>query len=210
MLGEAWSRVTLRPAEERTELDIVAVCRANMARSPLLSVALQHEADLRLGDGVIAVGSAGVDAHQGAPAAAGSRRVAETWGLSLEGHRTTSTRFVPLDGALLVVTMTRRQRGIVAREHPDLGCRTFTMREAVAAFEVPDAGREAEGTGDVRERVRAAVTAAHRTRPATRWRRRFDVPDPLGGDDRVYESLGREIREAATRLADVLFGTPQR
>jgi protein-tyrosine phosphatase len=177
-----------------------------MGRSPLLAVALQAQADRRLGPGTILVGSAGIDAPSGAVAAAGSRRVAAEWGLSLEDHCTRSTRFTPLDEAQLVLTMTRRQRSILNREHPDLRERTFTVRESVTAFsDIAELGEVRDGT-DPGARLRAAVAAANLRRPPTRLRRRYDVPDPAGRDEAVYTALGEEFGHTAERLAEALFG----
>jgi protein-tyrosine-phosphatase len=177
-----------------------------MGRSPLFAVALQAQADRRLGPQVIAVGSAGIDASSGDPAAEGSRRVAAEWGVRLEDHRALSTRFAPLEEALLVLPMTRRQRSILVRERPGLTDRTFTLREALPAFGAITDLDEVKTVTDPRERLEVAVSAANLRRPPTRLRRRFDVPDPAGGDQSVYAALGEEFREAAERLADALFG----
>ena len=187
------------------------VCTANVGRSPLLAVLLQDLADRRLGTGAVTVGSAGVDARAGAAVAEGSRRVAAGRGLSLEGHRATPVRFAPLDDVALVIAMTRRHRRILSRHTEDLGPRTFTLRELVAAIDaVDDLDEAVEEARPPQARLHAVVAAADARRPPTRLRRRFDVPDPVGGDQEVYRTLGEEFTDAAAAIADALFGPERR
>jgi len=187
------------------------VCTANIGRSPLLAVLLQDLADRRLGTGAVTVGSAGVAARAGAPAAEGSRRIAAGWGLSLEGHRATPARFAPLDDAALIIAMTRRHRRILSHHMESLAPRTFTLRELVAALEaVDDLDEAVEEARTPQARLHAVVAAADARRPPTRLRRRFDVPDPVGGDQQVYRALGEEFTEAGAVIADTLFGPERR
>ena len=187
------------------------VCTANVGRSPLLAVLLQDLADRRLGTGAVTVGSAGVDARAGAPAAEGSRRVAAGWGLSLESHRATPVRFAPLDDVALIIAMTRRHRRILSHHTESLGPRIFTLRELLAALEaIDDLDGAVEEARTPEARLHAVVAAAHARRPPTRLRRRFDVPDPVGGDQEVYRALGEEFTEAAAVIADALFGPERR
>ena len=186
------------------------VCTANIGRSPLLAVLLQDHADQRLGAGAVTVGSAGVDAPAGAPAAEGSRRVAAGWGLSLEDHRATPVRFAPLDDVELIVTMTRRHRRILSRHDERLEPLTFSLRELVVAIEAIEDLEETVSTVQTPQaRLHAVIAAADARRPPTRLRRRFDIPDPVGGDHEVYRTLGEEFSAAAAVIADALFG-PER
>lgn len=179
------------------------VCTANVGRSPLFAVLLQDHADRRLGRGTLTVGSAGTDARAGDPPAEGSRRVAARWGLSLDQHRATPARFVTLDDVALVVTMTRRHRKVITSHRPELAPRTFALRELLAAIDAIDKEPPA---ADPRDRIRGVVAAADARRPHSRFRRHLDVPDPVGGDQQVYDALGEEFAAAAERLADALFG----
>ena len=181
------------------------VCTANIGRSPLFAVLMQDHADGRLGRGVVTVGSAGTDARAGDPAAEGSRRVAARWGLSLDQHRATPARFVTLDDVALVVTMTRRQRKVIAAHRPELAPRTFALRELLAAVDAIEGAPPPPNTP--RDRITAVVASADSQRPRSRLRRHLDVPDPSGGDQRVYDTLGDEFAAAAAWLADPLFGS---
>jgi protein-tyrosine phosphatase len=191
-------------------IDILVVCTANVARSPLLAVLLQHHADERLGAERIQVGSAGTDARMGDPAAPGSCRVATGWGLSLEGHRAQPLRFAPIDDVAVIIAMSRRQARLIGRRDSTRAPHTFALRELVAAIERLDLattlGDPPAPPGSARDRLSIVVAAAGRVRPRTALRRGWDVPDPIGGDDEVYDALGEEFERTARTLADALFG----
>ena len=164
---------------------------------------MQDEVDSRLGRGVVTVGSAGTDALTGDPAAEGSRRVAARRGLSLDQHRATPVRFVPLDDVSLAITMTRRQRKVIGTHRPQMAPRTFALRELLAAIDAFEG--ELRRPESPRERITATVVAADAHRPRSRFRRYLDIPDPAGKDQREYDSLGEEFQNAAGQLAKALF-----
>ena len=107
--------------------------------------------------------------------------------------------------------MTRRHRRLLSRHTESLGPRTFTLRELVSAIEAVDDLEEAvEEAPTAQARLHAVIAAADARRPPTRLRRRFDVPDPVGGDQQVYRALGEEFTEATAVIADALFGPERR
>jgi protein-tyrosine-phosphatase len=192
--------------------DVLVVCTANMARSPLLAARLRLEADRRLQPGMAVIGSAGVDARFGDGAASGSRRVAEWWGVSLDGHLAQPTMYVPLRSVPLIIAMTRRHvRALIARD-PGVAATTFTLTELLGCVEKsPGDSALSAATVTNRERLRARIELTARLadghRPALRtWRRSLDVPDPIGGSQADYDRLGERFTAAGEVLADVLFG----
>jgi protein-tyrosine phosphatase len=184
------------------------VCTANLARSPLLAALLQDHADRRLGAGEVCVGSAGTEARTGEKAAAGSRSLASRWGLTLDDHRARSIRFVELEDAALIITMTRRQQRIVTRRREGLDTGTFCLRALVAAVEQLSASGKLHAplATTPRAHVRAVAVAADACRPPMRLRPNLDVPDPIGGTDDEYRAMGDEFSASAHILADALFG----
>jgi protein-tyrosine-phosphatase len=192
--------------------DVLVVCTANIARSPLLAARLRLEADRRLGAGMVVVGSAGIDARFGDGAASGSRRVVERWGASLDGHLAQPTMYVPIQSVPLVITMTRRHlRALVAR-HPGAAATTFTVAELVGCVETLQRDNRlpaATVTSRPQLRARIELTArlANGHRPAFRsLRRSLDIPDPIGGSQADYDRLGERFAAAGEILADALFG----
>jgi protein-tyrosine phosphatase len=196
-------------------VDVLVVCTANVARSPLFAARLQLEADARSGPGVVEVASAGIAAFYGEPAAGGSSTVCARWGVSLEQHRATPTSHHALAQIPLVLTMERAQRRELTSREPLLAARTFTVREfaAVVTSRLPAGSCEHLPPLDpaaVHERLLAAtrLVDVHRSR----WlsRRRADVPDPIGAGQDVYDELGAAFTEAAATIAPVLFGPAER
>jgi protein-tyrosine phosphatase len=197
---------------ERTPrlVDLLVVCTANVARSPLFAARLQLEADCRLGPGVLEVASSGTEAVYGEPAAGGSRTVSARWGRPLEDHHARPLTHFDLRGVPLVLTMEAAHRRNVVSRVPGLAERTFTVREVVrivrhlspqALQRLPSAS-----TVDPRPRLLAFADLADAHRPVWSPRRRRDVPDPIGAGQDVYDGLGAEFVHAVEVLAPVLFG----
>jgi protein-tyrosine phosphatase len=191
--------------------DVLVVCTANVARSPLFAARLQMEADGRLGPGAVTIASAGVDALFGEPAANGARVVSARWGRSLEEHHATPVTHHDLDALPLILTMERAHRRDLIGRLPSLAARCFTVRElATIVAERLDADVQhalpVAGPSGARERLRAAASLADAHRPRLFARRRTDVPDPIGAGQPVYDALGEDFAAAAAVLAPVLFG----
>jgi protein-tyrosine phosphatase len=125
---------------------IVAVCTANICRSPSTAVLLRRGLESVLPDAEVT--SAGVAALTGRPvcdlsAALTQRVVAELGGGAaartaddLASHRSRQLRQEDLQAAGLVLTLDRSHRSEVARLHPAGRPRTFTLRQAAAAAQL--------------------------------------------------------------------------
>ncbi len=191
--------------------DLLVVCTANVARSPLLAARLQLVADERLGAGAVDIASAGVEADFGAPAAAGSRTVGDRWERSLDDHQAVPISYLDLPAIPLILTMERAHRRALIQRHAELAARTFTVREfhgivvALWQDEVPPALPVAT-PGDARARLEALAELADQHRPRRLLRRAPDVPDPVRQGQPVYDGLGEEFTRMAEQLATPLFG----
>lgn len=185
-------------------VDVLVVCTANIARSPLAERLLQAHADHRLGPGAVVVHSAGVHARTGDLPADGSVQVADQWGLDLRDHRSRPVTPELAARADLVLTMSRRHRDKVTRLAPGLLERTYTLRELVRLLpDLPGGGEP----GLVREHLEAVLHRAHETRPLQAdGRRDDDVVDPWGGPYEGYVDLGNTLVDLTEPLVDVLFG----
>ena len=212
------SEATPEPAHDHSPggaVDVLVVCTANIARSPLLARRLQAEADDRLGVGIATIDSAGVDARFGDGAAEGVRRIAASWGLDLDRHASKSHRYVPLEAVPLKIAMTRYHVRALAARNPGVASTTFTAVEFSTCLErLRATGRlpampECPATGQaLRRHLTELVTAAGQVRPRPRWWRptAWDIPDPAGHDQRVYDELGERFVELSASIGDALFG----
>lgn len=190
---------------QATPPDVLVVCTANEARSPLFAVLLDAALATTVVGRQLSVASAGLEARHGALAADGARAVAASRSLSLDDHVAVALRFTDVSRCGLVIVMTRRQRRLVRRHAQVPANRVFALRELVACLEVAAPERAAATTA--RAALDSVVDAADRRRPRAigpRW----DVRDPKGQGLDVYERLGTEFDAAAQllagRLADVM------
>ena len=191
-----------------TTPDVLVVCTANVARSPLFAALLQAEADARLGPEVVRVGSAGVQARPGQPAAAGSITVANQHARSLEHHRAQHVATVPLKSVRLILTMTDEHNHQLLAGRSALRPRTFLLRELVAILAKPEVLAALGGMPDgTHERVHAVTALADRHRPRRLRKRTWNVPDPIGAELEVYEELGTEFARSASVIAEALYGS---
>lgn len=185
---------------------IVMVCRANIARSPLAMALLEAEALGRLGPRPdLWIRSAGVAALDGQPAASASRDQAVARGLDLSAHRAYQLTRDDVVEADLVITMSEQQRGHAVRLHPPAIHWTFTLPELARLSGVVDvAGDQA---AMLRDRIRGVVRAASDARPrAGRPGESEDVADPFGGPAEGFEAMAGRVEADVQRISGVLFG----
>ena len=193
------------PRPDDPVAQVVVVCHANVARSPLAMVLLEREARDRLGPRPdVWVRSAGVRAMDGHPAAEGSQRAATDLGLDLSAHRSALLSRADVEDTDLVVTMSERQRGHVVRMHPGALHRTFTLPELArlgAAVDPPDPALPH------RARLRDAVRRASHARPhVARPEAPEDVADPFGGPEAGFAAMADRVGALVAQVAEALFG----
>lgn len=189
--------------------DILVVCTANIARSPLFAARLALEADLRLGADRVEVASTGTDAVYGMPAASGSQVVATRWHRPLDDHHAIPISYHDLSKVGLILTMERAHRRAVSAQRPEVASRSFTVGELVAILDrrLSDADLDTLPPPDrVRDRITALSELAHRRRPRRLRRRYRDVPDPIGASQDVYDELGERFASDAQTIGETLFG----
>jgi protein-tyrosine phosphatase len=175
-------------------VDVLVLCRANVARSPLAEVMLAA-AELP----GVRVTSAGVRAREGYGAAEESRRLAAERGLDLSAHRSRAVTPGLIAGADLVLVMSESIRDIAAPLAPGAATKVFTFREFVRLTERvdPTASDRAPGA----DRLVWVRQQAHRARPIARHPDGpEDVADPMGRPWDRWEEMGRTVDELVGRI----------
>ena len=190
--------------------DILVVCTANVARSPLLAALLQSGVDARLGRGFVTVESAGVEARFGAPAHEAARRHAADYGVALEGHRSRPLAYAEPATAGLVIAMTRAHVRSLRRRYPQLHPRTFRVRELVRALEaVGSQGGALQRLARQpwrHETLAEVVALADAARPRRARSRRLDIADPIGRGEAYVAAMAEEFERSARLICDAVCG----
>jgi protein-tyrosine phosphatase len=190
-------------------VDVLVLCRANVARSPLAEVMLAA-ADMP----GVRVASAGVRARDGYPAAEESQRLATERGLDLGHHRSLPATPDLIARADLVLTMSESIRDLASPLAPRAAAKVFTLREFVrltdhltehldAHLDAPAATHPEGALGWLRDEAHLARPVAHRPSSTE------DVADPMGRSWDRWVEMGRTLDELVGRIVTLARGTPR-
>ena len=136
---------------------VLFVCSANQLRSPLAEVQFRSHLERRGLRGEWQVGSAGVWALEGSPAARAALQTAASRGLNLAQHAARRVTEEILRGADLVLVMEREHQDALREAFPKFGGRIHLMSEMVA-----EAGEVEDPIGLPLERVRSLMDELER------------------------------------------------
>jgi protein-tyrosine phosphatase len=183
---------------------VLTVCTGNICRSPFIERALQAELDRSWGPGVVEVRSAGTGALVGDPMNAPAVTVLEAAGYSADGFVARALTPEIVASADLVLTATRRHRGLVAQMHPRALRYAFTLREF--ADLISDVPRDAYAADDAGEHVRALVLAAagRRGMRPPLSDENADIVDPYRREALVFDTMSAQVMSALPQVAAAL------
>lgn len=179
------------------EKTVLCVCTGNICRSPAAAALLQ----MALGDDV-AVGSAGTRALAGAVISAPMAAQLGADGLVTDGFAARQLQAPMINGATLVLALTRQHRGDVVELVPRAVRYAFTLTEFARLVKGTDPSRLPQA--GVAERLSALVSLAHTRRCAARTPQDDDVADPYRCPDSVYTDCYQLIRRTVTTIGSVL------
>lgn len=185
---------------------ILHVCTGNLCRSPIAELLMTHQLRQRYGPAAdaVLVRSAGTGAVAGQPihplAAAQLTRL----GVPSAGFVSRSVDLGEVDRAYLVLTATRRHRDELVTAVPTALRRTFTWRELAWLLTDLD---PAEIPGRYpQERLQHIAQAARGRRGYLQPPppEEFDVGDPIGRNERVFQQVATQIDAAVGIICAVL------
>ncbi len=184
------------------KVNIVVVCGANQARSPLAAELLIREADDHLGpSNRVIITSAGLTVADSAPAIEHMQTAARSLGIDLSAHGAQAIDSAMVRRSDLIVTMTEAQRTTVSRMQPQSLTRVFTLRELVRlCTAIPSQPVPLPEKVRALHRSRAVVAAADELE---------DVTDPNGFDLAATSAIAQEIAALTATASDYLFGVPE-
>lgn len=194
----ATAAATVEPERARGPFEIVVVCRANEARSPLIERLLGAELD-RVAPGEFHVASYGTRVRVGAPAAQGTLALLRSHGVDASDHRARQLTSAVVDGADLVVTAERSHSDRVLELAPGLLKRTFTF------LELAELAVHAETTA-LRGPAFVERAAALRAGLAQLDGHRVDLDDPVSTVPGAFELLDLRTQDAVFVIARALGG----
>lgn len=167
---------------------ILAICTANICRSPMVEILLRR----RLDPEHFEVASAGVQGWREAPVDSMVVLELERLGATADGFASRRLDDHMVDDADLILTATREQRSEVLSRYPGALRRAFTLREFAALVE------DMIGVSSPAEMVEAA------------YRRRgeagddLDLPDPFRRPPDVHRAVADGIAVAVGIIAERL------
>jgi len=174
---------------------VLAVCTANICRSPMIEILLRAN----LSPERFEVGSAGVRGFDGAPMDGMSAMELLRLGQSADAFASRPISTYLVDSSDLILTATRAHRSSVLSLNPLALRRTFTLVEFAALAALVEAEEELpEG----RDGLRAMVAAAARQR--TRAPSEVDIDDPYRRSPEVHRRTADQIAEAVQAVAGSL------
>lgn len=172
---------------------ILAVCTANICRSPMVEILLRQ----RLDPTAFEVASAGVLGWRDAPVDSMVVLELERLGASAEGFLSRPLEQRMVDDADLILTASRGHRSEVVGRFPSALRRNFTVREFAALTD----GVVADSPADL-------VHAAYRRRSEAGDD--VDLLDPFRQPPAVHRAVADQIAAAVDRVADRLAASAAR
>lgn len=175
-----------RPRQPPTRYSVLAVCTANLCRSPvmqyLLAEALGPNSSIR---------SAGTDAVGGAPMHPLSLEVLADRGIDGSSFRSAPLRLDLIDRAHLILTAEGSHRKAVLAMRPNAASRTFTLFQFARLVDSSRAGGE--------RYLGAAIARAHRERIGAVVD--DDLADPIGRPRATFVEMADRVAAAAVTIA---------
>ena len=171
-----------------SQFRILAVCTANICRSPMMEILLRE----RLDPEQFEVSSAGVQGWKAAPVDSMVVLELERLGARADGFASRALTAEMVEGADLILTATREHRSEVLDRHPGALRRTFTVREFA----------------ELVENMVGMTSPAHLVEMAYRHRSEagndLDLPDPFRRPPDVHRVVADHVARSAAIIAERL------
>lgn len=180
------------------QFTILTVCTGNICRSP----AAERLLAARL-DATVDVVSAGLRAVTGASISEPMAPLIDLAGASSHNFAAQQISTHLVDGADLILPLTRAHRAAIVEEVPSAVRRTVTLTEFAHLVSLIPPGSLPEATHAQRLHALVLLASAQRAHRSIADED-LDVPDPYRQSDAVYSSVFQQIEQAVDTLVRVL------
>jgi len=167
--------------------EILAVCTANICRSPMIELLLRQRLDAER----FSIGSAGVYGWSRAPVDSMVTLELARFGVRAAGFQSRSLTDQAIEQADLILAATREHRAHILGRSPDALRKTYTLLEFAALMD----GQGAESPEALVEEVFKRRSQAGQG---------IDLPDPYRQAPGFHRAVAEQIRDAVDVIADGL------
>ena len=201
-----WRLIRLQGGAVLKGGSILVLCTGNVCRSPYIEMRLRHD----LAGTGIDVTSAGTHALVGRPMDAGSTRLLEVGGVSVQDFRARQLARELVAEADLVLATAREHRSAAARLYPSAMRTALTLRDLadLLAGVTPADVRSRDLPGSWVAQVVSTARARRALVPARQDG--VDVSDPIGLPQAAFVRMANEVELALAVIVPVLRGASER
>lgn len=177
---------------------VLIVCTGNICRSPAAERLLR----VHSWPGVL-VESAGTSAHEGLSIDPPMVPLLQSAGAETTTFRSRRLSTAHVNGANLILTMTKDQRSDTVQLLPKAVQKTFTLLEYARLLNAVDGNHLPKGTISHRLRLSIAMTAARRQHVRSAYET-DNVQDPYGTATDVYVRIFRQLETSIQTITKVI------